>query len=82
MSLAKAIKSAGSAKLLAAQLGLSENAISQWKHRFKGNVPPERVLPVFRVTGVTPHELRPDLYPNPTDGLPVQSTASDHKDGD
>ncbi|MBL2607392.1 Cro/Cl family transcriptional regulator, partial [Klebsiella pneumoniae] len=19
---------------------------------------------------VTPHELRPDLYPNPTDGLP------------
>ncbi|EJP7019728.1 transcriptional regulator, partial [Escherichia coli] len=20
---------------------------------------------------VTPHELRPDIYPNPTDGLPV-----------
>ncbi|WP_423219980.1 hypothetical protein [Enterobacter ludwigii] len=26
----------------------------------------------FTVTGVTPHELRPDLYPNPTDGLPKQ----------
>ncbi|MCP5990376.1 Rha family transcriptional regulator, partial [Klebsiella pneumoniae] len=24
------------------------------------------------LTGVTPHELRPDLYPNPTDGLPKQ----------
>ncbi|MGP0695140.1 transcriptional regulator, partial [Citrobacter freundii] len=23
-------------------------------------------------TGVTPHELRPDLYPNPTDGLPKE----------
>ncbi|ACI38640.1 hypothetical protein ECEC1846_1140 [Escherichia coli EC1846] len=20
---------------------------------------------------VTPHEIRPDIYPNPTDGLPV-----------
>ncbi|HIA3687729.1 TPA: transcriptional regulator, partial [Klebsiella pneumoniae] len=23
-------------------------------------------------TGVTPHELRPDLYPNPTDGIPKE----------
>ncbi|MCE9918330.1 Rha family transcriptional regulator, partial [Obesumbacterium proteus] len=28
-------------------------------------------LEVFHATGVTPHELRPDLYPNPTDGMPV-----------
>lgn len=82
MSLEKAIKSAGSAKLLAKHLGLSSNAISQWKHRFKGNVPPDRVLSVFRVTGVTPHELRPDLYPNPTDGLPVQNTSPPQKDSD
>ncbi|EJD7033612.1 helix-turn-helix domain-containing protein [Enterobacter hormaechei] len=38
---------------------------------FKG-IPAERVLPIYGVTGVTPHELRPDLYPNPTDGLPNQ----------
>lgn len=69
----KAIKAAGSGRLLAQKLGLSPNAISQWKHRFKGCVPPERVLPIFHVTGVTPHELRPDLYPNPTDGLPRQA---------
>ncbi|HGS6821274.1 TPA: Rha family transcriptional regulator, partial [Klebsiella pneumoniae] len=26
----------------------------------------------FNATGVTPHELRPDLYPNPTDGIPKE----------
>ncbi|MFN2843388.1 Rha family transcriptional regulator, partial [Escherichia coli] len=30
------------------------------------------VLQVFNATGVTPHELRPDLYPNPTDGIPKE----------
>lgn len=72
MSLQKAIKSAGSARELASRLGISPNAISQWKGKLKGNVPPDRVLPVFHVTGITPHELRPDLYPNPTDGLPIE----------
>ena len=34
---------------------------------------PEKALRVAEVTNfeVTPHELRPDIYPNPTDGLPV-----------
>ncbi|MDM7114292.1 Rha family transcriptional regulator, partial [Klebsiella pneumoniae] len=37
-----------------------------------GVVPADRVLQIYEVTGVTPHELRPDLYPNTTDGLPKQ----------
>lgn len=73
MSLAKAIRSAGTQKLLAAKLGLSENAISQWKNKYKGIIPPERVMAVYGATGVTPHELRPDLYPNETDAITTQN---------
>ncbi|QDL31454.1 MULTISPECIES: transcriptional regulator [Serratia] len=69
-ALEKAICAAGSATKLANQLGISSMTISHWKNRYKGLVPADRVFPIFNVTGVTPHELRPDLYPNPTDGLP------------
>lgn len=37
---------------------ISPQAISQWRQ-----VPAERVLDVERVTGVSRHRLRPDLYP-------------------
>ncbi|EDX9790621.1 Rha family transcriptional regulator, partial [Salmonella enterica] len=33
-------------------------------------------FPIFHVTGITPHELRPDMYPNPTDGLPSQEASA------
>ncbi|HDR2471501.1 TPA: helix-turn-helix domain-containing protein [Enterobacter soli] len=41
---------------------------------FKNKIPGELVLKVSKVVDwqVTPHELRPDLYPNPTDGLPAE----------
>lgn len=47
-------------------------SVSHWKNRDHGVVPPHFIIPIFKMTGVTPHELRPDLYPNPTDGLPKQ----------
>jgi len=36
-------------------------------------LPPEKVLMLCAKSEwqVTPHELRPDIYPNPTDGLPA-----------
>ncbi len=36
-------------------------------------LPPEKVLALCGACSwqVTPHELRPDIYPNPTDGLPA-----------
>lgn len=40
--------------------GITPQAISQWKQ-----VPAERVLDVERATGVSRHDLRPDLYPAP-----------------
>ncbi|MEQ1967233.1 YdaS family helix-turn-helix protein [Xenorhabdus nematophila] len=68
-ALKKAIRLAGSATNLARGLGVSNMTVSQWKNKYLGVVPAERVIPIYRLTGVTPHELRPDIYPNPNDGL-------------
>ncbi|WP_372673301.1 MULTISPECIES: transcriptional regulator [Enterobacter] len=62
----------GSAAKLAALLSTSNMNVSHWRNRNKGRVPQNGVLSIYYATGVTPHELRPDLYPNPTDGLPKQ----------
>lgn len=43
---------------LARQLGISPSAVTMWK-----NVPAERVLEIERITGISRHDLRPDLYP-------------------
>ena len=45
---------------IAAELGISQPAVSQWDV-----VPPGRVLDVERITGIPRHRLRPDLYPLP-----------------
>lgn len=46
---------------LARRLGVRQSVVSNWKSR--GQIPAERVLEVERVTGVSRHDLRPDLYP-------------------
>lgn len=57
---------------LARALGLRPMTVAQWMVR---GVPAERVLSIAEATdfAVTPHEIRPDLYPNPSDGLPAHS---------
>ncbi|MGV2654829.1 UNVERIFIED_CONTAM: YdaS family helix-turn-helix protein, partial [Escherichia coli] len=44
----------------------------------RSQLSPEKVLRIAEATNfeVTPHELRPDIYPNPTDGLPVGCKAN------
>ena len=57
-ALKKAIKAAGSPRLLGERLGISKQAVLKWDE-----VPPLRVIPVEKITGVSRYELRPDLYP-------------------
>lgn len=59
-ALDRAIHRVGTAKELAARIGVTPQALSQWKE-----VPPLRVLDVERITGISRHDLRPDLYPAP-----------------
>jgi len=56
--LEKAIEQAGGLRELGRKLGISHQAIHQWVR-----VPAERVLTVERITGVSRHALRPDIYP-------------------
>jgi len=44
---------------LAVKLGVQAPAISKWEN---GKVPPERVLDVEKITGISRHNLRPDIF--------------------
>lgn len=50
-------------------LGCMQQTVSQW---LSSRVPAERVIPLCELLGwsVTPHEVRPDIYINTTDGIP------------
>jgi DNA-binding transcriptional regulator YdaS (Cro superfamily) len=57
-----ALKSRGIALgKLATDLGVTAPTISHWV--FNNRVPAERVLAVEAATGISRHDLRPDLYP-------------------
>jgi DNA-binding transcriptional regulator YdaS (Cro superfamily) len=54
----KAKDNAGGPAALAKALGgVTSQAVSQWK-----KVPAERVLDVERITGISRHNLRPDVF--------------------
>lgn len=48
---------AGGVVALGKALGLSKGAVSQWRR-----VPVERVIAVEKLTGVSRHDLRPDVF--------------------
>lgn len=57
----RAAQLAGGQSALARKLGCTSQAVS--KMCSTGRVPAERVIPIEAATGVSRHELRPDLYP-------------------
>jgi DNA-binding transcriptional regulator YdaS (Cro superfamily) len=57
-ALERAVASVGGQAKFARLIGVTAQAVSQWDE-----VPPLRVLAVESVSGVSRHELRPDLYP-------------------
>ncbi len=56
-ALQRAILIAGNSTKLGKKVGVSRQAVEQWKV-----VPPERVLAVEKATGVSRYDLRPDIY--------------------
>ncbi|MCU6199083.1 helix-turn-helix domain-containing protein [Citrobacter cronae] len=79
--LQRAIDAAGSTKKFAQAIGISEQAVGKWKNKYQGRIPADRVQQVYLLTGVTPHELRPDLHPTPTSGIP-DNTSIPQKESD
>lgn len=64
-----------SQRAIAKGLGISPQAVNQW---FSKSVIPARfVLQVCEFVGwkVSPHEIRPDLYPSLQDGMPKAEKA-------
>lgn len=72
--LSKAIRIVG-LKPLASAIGVSYQAVQKYE---EAGVSAERVLAISTATNwqVTPHQLRPDIYPNPQDGLPDDMRAA------
>lgn len=66
----KAVRSIGSVLSVSKKFGFrSSQSVANWI--INDRVPSQRVIALCEMGGwvVTPHELRPDLHPNPTDGL-------------
>lgn len=73
----KAVRTIGSVSAVARKFGFkSSQSVANWIIRNK--VPGERVISLCEFGGwvVTPHELRPDLHPTPSSGIPDKAIAS------
>ena len=57
----KALDAAGGQSALARALGLTQQSVHVWMKR--QSIPATRVLAVEKLTGVSRHSLRPDIYP-------------------
>jgi DNA-binding transcriptional regulator YdaS (Cro superfamily) len=62
VALKAAIDRAGSQSALARVLSISQQAVSGWVKR-GSELPPQYVLAVEAATGISRHDLRPDIYP-------------------
>ena len=62
---------------LAARIGVQPQSITHW---INSGVPAKRVLSIYQATrgAVTPHELRPDIYPD-SDWLPPLDPPNDRE---
>src|SRR5262245_8410096 len=62
-ALRRACKAAGGQKPLASLIGATQSMVWYWLARARRGVPGEYVRAIEAATGVSRHELRPDLYP-------------------
>jgi DNA-binding transcriptional regulator YdaS (Cro superfamily) len=71
--LLKIIEICGGQVALANKLGVKQGHVYGWLNENKTGISPIYVIPACKAVNwqVTPHQLRPDLYPHPQDGLPA-----------
>lgn len=60
--IAMAVRKAGSQSAFGRLIGKRQSTVAQWLKA--GRLPPEHVLAVEEATGVSRHDLRPDIYPD------------------
>lgn len=59
-ALDRAIAAAGGPTALAVALRIRQSVVSNW--RMRGRIPAPRCIEVEQLTGVSRHELRPDVF--------------------
>lgn len=69
--LERAIAQVGSGAALATITGVTPMAVSYWKVR---GIPAHQVLRIESATGVSRHQLRPDIYPEPLTTMEAEDT--------
>lgn len=78
MSVVEKVKAkAGGNTVLARELGITPQAVAQWRV-----IPAERVLDIERITGVSRHEQRPDVFgsvPESVCGGGAEAARGSHK---
>jgi DNA-binding transcriptional regulator YdaS (Cro superfamily) len=74
-ALQRAIEAYGSQSEMARRRGVAQPTVNDWLHRMK-RLPAEHVLGVEADTGVSRHDLRPDLYPRDLPPAPGEAPAS------
>jgi len=76
VALARAVSHAGSQAAFARLIGVTQQAVSKWTADSKP-LPHMHVLKVEAETGISRHELRPDLYPLEGIGKPPAAPIHD-----
>lgn len=61
-ALVAAVEHVGTQAAMAQLLGISQPSVWKWLNK-KRPLPPEHVLTVEAATGISRHDLRPDIYP-------------------
>lgn len=59
----EACERAGGQAALAKQIGVAQSAVSQWITKSRIGCGARYALPIEAATGVSRHDLRPDIYP-------------------
>ena len=70
----EAIERAGGPSALARAVGCDHSTVIGWRR--KGRIPAERVRAVAQASGLSPAELRPDLFGDPPPAAPQPEKAA------